>query len=109
MARIQKLTKWARALPDLNLPHDGMHPTAFIVICQDLLIGESIPRYQKDVGIVAQTILLGANEMGLWGCMIGNYSAKEVINELSLNENLQPVLLIALGEPKAKCGFWNIE
>ena len=52
--RIQKLTNWARALPQMQLPHPGMCPTGFIVICQDLNLGASIPRYQKDVGIVAQ-------------------------------------------------------
>ena len=60
--RIQKLTNWARALPQMQLPHPGMCPTGFIVICQDLNLGASIPRYQKDVGIVAQTMLLAAAE-----------------------------------------------
>ena len=30
--RIQGLTKWAGALPQMELPHPGMRPTAFIVI-----------------------------------------------------------------------------
>lgn len=42
--KIQSLTKWARALPDMELPHKGMCPTGFIVICQDLNIGESLAR-----------------------------------------------------------------
>ena len=74
--RIQKLTNWARALPQMQLPHPGMCPTGFIIICQDLNLGASIPRYQKDVGIVAQTMLLAAAERGLGGCMIGNYNAR---------------------------------
>ena len=40
----------------------GMCPTGFIIICQDLNLGASIPRYQKDVGIVARTMLLAAAE-----------------------------------------------
>ena len=76
--RIQKLTNWARALPQMQLPHPGMCPTGFIIICQDLNLGASIPRYQKDVGIVAQTMLLAAAERGLGGCMIGNYNADSV-------------------------------
>lgn len=60
--RIQKLTNWARALPEMQLPHPGKCPTGFIIICQDLNLGASIPRYQKDVGIVAQTMLLAAAE-----------------------------------------------
>lgn len=100
VAKIQSMTKWARALPELTLPHPGMCPTAFIIIYQDLNLGDSIPRYQKDVGIVAQTMLLAAAEKGLGGCMIGNYSATEVKENIDLPENLVPVLIIAIGKPK---------
>lgn len=96
--RIQPLTGWARALPDITLPHPGKEPTAFIVICQDLSISEAISRYQKDVGIVAQTILLQATHMGLGGCMIGNYNPDKVKEALQLAENFTPVLIIAIGK-----------
>lgn len=98
--KIQPLTGWARALPQLQLPHEGMCPTGFIVICQDMNLGQSLPRYQKDVGIVAQTILLAAAEKGYGGCMIGNYSAKAVQDTLELPDHLSPVLIVALGKPK---------
>lgn len=105
----QPLTKWARALPEMELPHKGKCPTAFIVICQDLNIGESKTRYQKDVGIVAQTIILAAAEKGLGGCMIGNYSAEAVKKELSLPENLAPMLIVALGKPDEEIVLTEIE
>lgn len=98
--KIQPLTGWARALPQLKLPHEEMCPTGFIVICQDMNLGQSLSRYQKDVGIVAQTILLAATEKGYGGCMIGNYSAKAVQDALELPEHLSPVLIVALGKPK---------
>ena len=69
---IQPLTKWARALQPMELPHPGHCPTAFIVICQDTALQPSLARFQKDVGIVAQTMLLAAVEKGLGGFMIGN-------------------------------------
>lgn len=97
--KIQSLTHWARALPQLELPHKGKCPTGFIIICQDLTIGESLARYQKDVGIVAQTMLLAAAEQGLGGCMIGNYGAKAVSEALQLPENLTPMLIVAFGKP----------
>lgn len=75
VSRIQKLTNWARALPQMKLPHPGMCPTGFIIICQDLNLGASIPRYQKDVGIVAQTMLLAAAE-------------KIIIKEIEEGENI---------------------
>ena len=99
---IQSLTKWARALPDMQLPHEGKCPTGFVVICQDLNLGESIARYQKDVGIVAQTMLLAAAEKGLGGCMIGNFSPAEVSTVRGLPPHLKPVLVIALGKPDEK-------
>ena len=99
VAKIQPLTKWARALPRLTLPHPGHCPTAFIVICQDTALQPAIQRFQKDVGIVAQTMLLAAVEKGLGGCMIGNYNPDEVKRALGLAENLTPVLVVALGKP----------
>jgi len=96
---IQRMTKWARALPDMVLPHPGKCPTAFIVICQDTTFEKSLARYQKDVGIVAQTMLLAATEMGLGGCMIGNFGAAAVKETLGLSEELAPMLILAIGKP----------
>ena len=44
-------------------------------------------------------MLLAAAEKGLGGCMIGNYNADSVKKELSLAENLAPVLIVAFGKP----------
>ena len=107
--RIQKLTRWARALPQMQLPHPGMCPTAFIIITQDTNIGPNLARYQKDVGIVAQTMLLAATEKGLGGCMIGNFTANQVKEELQLPENLAPMLIIAIGEPGEEIRLVEIE
>lgn len=63
--KVQGLTKWARALPEMVLPHPGKRPTGFVVICQNKRIDENLNRYQKDVGIVAQTMLLAAEEIHL--------------------------------------------
>ncbi|MDO4323550.1 MAG: nitroreductase family protein [Lachnospiraceae bacterium] len=100
--KIQAMTKWARGLPELELPHKGMCPTGFIVICQDTRVWESLARFQKDVGIAAQTILLRAAEMGLGGCMIGNFNAGEVKEKLGLAEYLAPMLIVAIGKPAEK-------
>ena len=96
---ILSLTKWAAGLPNLNLPYDGHKPTAFIVVCYDKLIGgENITPFLKDVGIVSQTILLAATEMGLNGCMIGNFSPEKLSSALLLSDNLIPSLVIGLGK-----------
>ena len=83
--KVQGLTKWARALPEMVLPHPGKRPTGFVVICQDKGIDENLNRYQKDVGIVSQTMLLAAVEQGLGGCMIGNFQAGEVPEDGNTN------------------------
>lgn len=99
VALIQSMTKWAAALPEMQLPHPGKMPTGFVIICQDLEINPNAGRYSTDLGIVAQTLLLYAVEKGLGGCMIGNFKAEEVKEKLSLSENLHPMLIIALGKP----------
>ncbi|MCH4190900.1 MAG: nitroreductase family protein [Butyrivibrio sp.] len=100
--KIQTLTHWAAALPQLELPHMGKHPTAFIVICQDLQIDSNQNRFQRDIGIAAQTILLAAVEQGLGGCMIGNFQAGDLKKALQLGAEIQPMLVVALGKPAEK-------
>ncbi len=100
--QIQKLTIWAKALPELTLPHPGMCPTAFIVICLNQDRGASPARFQRDVGIAAQTILLRATEMGLGGCMIGSFSAGSLKETLHLGGQMIPQLVVAVGKPAEK-------
>lgn len=99
VARFSPHTKWARNLPNIVLPPDGHHPTAYIVICHDTEISNNPQAFFKDVGIVAQTILLHAVEMGLGGCMIGNFVPADVSGELGLDEKYVPVLVLAIGKP----------
>ena len=98
VAAIQPLTKWAGALAELHLPRKGAEPVAYIVICLDGSLAENPTPYQRDVGIVAQTMLLAAVEMGLNGCMIGSFAAGELREKLGLPEDIKPQLLLALGE-----------
>lgn len=98
-ALIQPLTKWARALQPMQLPREGHCPTGFIVICYDSNLGPGPERFSKDVGIVAQTLVLAAVNKGLGGCMIGNYSPQKVAEALGLPDHLNPVLIIAFGKP----------
>ena len=99
---VQKLTHWAGLLPEEKLPHMGKGPTAFIVICQDMSINTNLNRFQKDVGIVAQTMLLFATEKGLGGCMIGDFQGADLKKVLGIVENIQPLLVVALGKPDEK-------
>lgn len=78
-----------------TVPYEGKEPVAYIVICHDLSISETV--FQKDVGICAQTVLLSAVEKGFNGCLVGNFSKEKLSNALSLPKNLIPELVIALG------------
>lgn len=99
-AAVQTNTKWAAGLPELHLPYPGTEPTAFIVICQDLSIHESKTVFLRDIGACAQTILLAATEMGLGGCMIGNFVPSVMKEILHLPEQVEPNLVIAIGKPQ---------
>ena len=97
--QILPLTMWARALKDTQLPHSGMGPSAFIIICQDMNISANTTRFQRDVGIAAQTILLAAVEKGLGGCMIGSFRPDRVAAAFHIPERYAPTLVVALGKP----------
>lgn len=104
-ARILPLTAWAGLLADVKLPPEGHAPMAYIVICTDQNIMKSS---EKDVGIAAQTMLLGAADMGLSGCMIGAFRP-ELHEALALPENLKVSLVVALGKCDENISIVDIE
>lgn len=96
---IQGLTKWAAALPQLNLPYEGKRPTGYIVICQNKEVSENLQQYRIDLGIVAQTMCLGAASKGLGCCMIGNFNGEKMQAALGLSDQFFPLLVVAVGKP----------
>ena len=106
---IQPLTKWAAALPQISLPHEGKCPTGFIVICQNMEVSENLQQYRTDLGIVAQTICLGAVAKDLGCCMIGNFNGKTLQGALGLSEQFFPLLVIAVGKPDEEIVIKEIE
>ncbi len=92
-------TRWAGKIKDQKLPPHGHAPTAYIVICADTDVIETAEKFQKDVGICAQSIMLAAAEEGFGGCMIGSFSPDRAIADLGLSQNLHPQLVLALGKP----------
>lgn len=92
-------TRWAGKIKDQKLPPDGHAPTAYIVICADTEVIQTAEKFQKDVGICAQSIMLAAAEEGFGGCMIGSFSPERAVQELGLPSTLHPQLVLALGKP----------
>ena len=86
-------------LKDWPGPQEGERPSAYIVILGDTGISESAG---CDHGIAAQTILLGAREKGLAGCMLGSIDRKALRSNLNLPSELKILLVLAIGKPKEK-------
>lgn len=97
-ATLLSQTRWAGKLKDIKLPPEGHAPTAYIVVCFDNNVVEDAEKFQKDVGICAQTIMLAAAEAGFGGCMISSFSPIELKKGLQLPANISPALVLAFGK-----------
>ena len=91
-------TRWASSL-EKKLPPKGQEPSGFIVLCHDTSIVEQKPIFLIDVGIVAQTMMLGAVERGFGGCIIGSGNPETIASLLHLPSHLTPALVLGLGVP----------
>lgn len=90
---------WAGYLTDWSGPGKGERPSAYIIILGDKSITEI---FGIDHGIVAQSIMLGATEAGIGGCMIASIMREELRNELKIPEKFDILLILALGKPVEK-------
>ncbi len=94
--RIFPCLAWAGYLKDWPGPIPGERPTAYIA----LLVDETVTKdWWCDDGIAAQTMLLGAVERGLGGCMIGAIQKERLREALAIPEHLRIRLVLALGVP----------
>jgi nitroreductase len=88
---------WAGALRDWPGPVEGERPSAYIIILLDTEISKSAG---CDHGIAAQSILLGASERGLGGCMHGSVKKEELSKALGILPRYEILLVLSLGKPK---------
>ena len=98
-ALIFPLLAWAGYLKDWPGPVEGERPAAYIVILGDKDLRQS---FDCDHGIAAQSILLGATERGLAGCIIASVQRRELREALAIPEHLEILLVLALGRAKEK-------
>ena len=91
--------KWAAYLKEWGGPKEGERPSAYIIILGDTSIRKD---FGCDHGIVAQSILLGAVEQGLGGCMIASIQRDELRVALNIPTHLEILLALALGKPVEK-------
>ncbi len=93
-------------LKDWPGPTEGERPSAYIIILEDKQIEHPL---HCDHGIAAQSILLGATEKGLGGCIIGAVNKPRLRQALNIPERYEILLLLALGKPKEKVVIEKLE
>lgn len=86
---------WAAYLTDWKGPGDGERPTAYLLLLSP--VAGASPAI--DIGIAAQTILLGATKRNLAGCIILNIDRTSVAKQLGIGEDMRIDIAIALGRP----------
>ncbi|MBN2556851.1 MAG: nitroreductase family protein [Anaerolineales bacterium] len=87
---------WAGYMKDWEGPALEERPTAYILVLADERISHDV---HCDHGIAAQTIMLGAAEQGLGGCIIASIKRARLMQALKLPDYFRLLLVLALGKP----------
>ncbi|HHE31110.1 MAG TPA: nitroreductase family protein [Chlorobaculum parvum] len=88
--------KWAGYLEAWSGPEPGERPTAALVM---LCRNEDLPGAACDSGIAAQTIMLGAAEKELGGCIVAAIDHERLMASLGIPDAWTVLMVIALGKP----------
>ena len=97
---------WAAYLEDWPGPAAGERPAAYIVILGDTSVAKT---FGCDHGIAAQSILLGAGERGLGGCMLASIQRSRLREALRIPARYEILLVIALGRPREEVVIEDVE
>ena len=97
---------WAGYLKDWPGPERGERPSAYIVILGDTSIADN---FWCDHGIACQSILLGAREQGLAGCIIGAINKEKLRDLLNIPSHYKILLVLAIGKPKEEVMIEEVE
>ncbi len=95
--KVFKNLRWAGYLKDWKGPEEGEKPSAYIIMLLDLELADDC---YWDHGIAAQSILLGATEMGFGGCMFGSIDKVNLRENFAIDDKYKVLMVIALGKPK---------
>jgi nitroreductase len=86
---------WAGYLANWEGPAAGERPSAYIIILGDKEISDS---FGVDHGIASQSIMLGATEAGLAGCIIASVKKERLRSALEIPRDYEILLVLALGK-----------
>ena len=89
---------WAGYLKNWPGPKEGERPSAYIVILHDTQITDKC--FDYDCAIAAHSILLGAAEKGLGGCMIAAFKKDALKLNLRIQDRYKILLVVALGKSR---------
>ena len=95
--KIFSCLSWALDLKGWGGPTEGERPSAYIIILGDTEIAKT---FGCDHGIAAQTIMLGAVDKGLGGCIMASIKKDRLRDLLAIPERYEILLTLALGKPK---------
>ncbi|PLX95021.1 MAG: nitroreductase [Desulfuromonas sp.] len=87
---------WQGYLRGWGGPIKGVKPTGYIIVLGDKTVCSS---YVADQGIAAQSILLGATNKGLGGCIAAKVQRRKLREALDLPTRYEILLVIAIGKP----------
>jgi len=95
--RIFPYLAWAGYLKEWPGPVEGERPSAYILVLGDTEIAKN---FGVDPGIAFQSIMLGAVEQGLGGCIIASVQRDNLRREFNIPERFEILDVLALGKPK---------
>lgn len=95
--QIFPLLSWAGYLRGWAGPSDCERPGAYIVVCKETSLADAHVLF--DAGVAVQSILLGAVEKELGGCIIGAVNRVELSMVLDLPAEYEILYVVALGKP----------
>ncbi|MBE6820576.1 MAG: nitroreductase family protein [Ruminococcaceae bacterium] len=104
--KVFETLSWAGLLKEWKGPAEGERPSAYIIILTDLSVANNM---KIDVGITAQTIMLGAAEKGIGGCMLGSIKRELLAENMKIDLDKYSIdLVLALGIPAEEVRIVNL-
>ena len=90
---------WESFIKDYPPPGEGRRPAAYIIVLGDTSITKD---FSCNHGIAAQSIMLGATEMGFGGYMCTDIRRDKLAESLGIPDQYEILMVVALGLPRER-------